>query len=509
MAPGNRTVASLDSSHPEVESLGQEAVDLALDAGLELEPWQQNVMHFMAATRKETYYSKVNKSREHKWACREFGFMVSRQNGKTALIEARILAGLFIWGEKTIIHTAHLFPTAVEAFDRIKDLIQGSPELSKELAWISNSHGQEGIGLTNGCRVLFKARSKSTIRGFSPDTIIFDESMLKLTGAEIKAMMPSTSARPNPQLIFTGSAGDLESEHFGRLRNRALNNDAKPQKFLCWMEWSAKPCDAYCPPDCDQHDDPRSLETAAKANPALNLTDRLDTEAIEAELESMTPEDYARERLGVGDWPADGEGWRVISKDKWNRQLYEESQWQGKFALAVDVAPEASWSCITLCGQNADDDFHLEITNEEGAILDYRPGVKWVVPRLVHLYKANRLRFVVIDPSSPAGMLIEELESKGVKVETVTTREFAQGCGDLKAGIAPKAGEKANIVHIGQAGLTSAVASVDIRPLGDLWLWSTTLSAAEITPLRCATLALIAYKKFIYRKRSKPFVAWS
>lgn len=499
-----------------MHSLGQEAVDVLADAGLYLEPWQQNVLHYMAATREETYYNRVNDCIEHKWAAREFGFMLSRQNGKSVLLQARIIAGLFIWGEETIIHTAQLLPTALEVFNNVRGIIESTPELANQVEWIHNANGQEGIGLIprgkqrkgQGSRVLFRARSKSAIRGFSPDCIIFDEAMLKLGSDEIKATKPAVSARPSPQLIFTGSAGDLDSEYFGRMRNRALNAEARPQKFMCWMEWSAKPCDAYCAPGCTDHDDPRSLETAAKANPALNLSDRLTTEDVEDELESLEPEDYARERLGVGDWPADGEGWRVIPRDKWTDQESPGSEIVTKYAMALDVAPDSKWSCIAIAGQNAKDEYHVEIENEDGQLYDYRPGVQWVVPRAVKLYRERKMKFIVIDPSTPAGDLIEQLEAQGVKVETVTPREMGQACGAFKSGIAPRGGEKPNIIHLAQAPLTTAVASADIRPLGDLWLWDKKESAAEITPLTTATLALFAYKKWLYKKRRNPIIVF-
>jgi hypothetical protein len=49
-----------------------------------------------------------------------------RQNGKGGIIEARELWGLFIGGEKLILHSAHEFKTAKEAMRRIEELLVSS-----------------------------------------------------------------------------------------------------------------------------------------------------------------------------------------------------------------------------------------------------------------------------------------------------------------------------------------------------------------------------------------------
>ncbi|MFE7797067.1 hypothetical protein [Nocardia sp. NPDC057440] len=493
----------------DVESLGDEAIELAELTGLTLDQWQRLCIRQMAAIREDTYSNPYTGQVENKWAASEFGLMVSRQNGKGSILEARELAGLFLWGERLIIHSAHLFPTAIEAFNRILMLIQNTPDLDREVKRVVNSHGEEGIHLKSGQRLLFKARSSGNVRGFTGDTIVFDEAMKKLGSSEIKALMPSVSARPNPQLIYTGSAGNHESEHFGRMRNRALAHLAgeKLEQRLAWIEWSANSCNLFCRPDCDEHDRPGDPETWAIANPAMGI--RLDEAWIrDVEYQSMTRDDFAMERLGVGDWPSDGNGWRVIPREKWSDQGNESSQLVGKFALAVDSAPDASWTAISAAGINSDDEFHIEITGLAEQV-DYRPGIKWVADRVEAIYKLYKVPFVVISRDSPAGTLIEELESRGIKVVVPSSRDYALACGDLKSGIAPVGGETPNVTHTVQTPLTTAVAAADKKPMQDLWVFSKSLSNADITPLVCVTLALWGYKQHIYRKRAKPFVVFA
>ena len=81
------------SSIPEYSSsTGDEAIELAAMAGLVLDDWQQWILRH-----------SLGETSDGKWAAREVGLMVSRQNGKGALLEARELAGLFILEEELIV----------------------------------------------------------------------------------------------------------------------------------------------------------------------------------------------------------------------------------------------------------------------------------------------------------------------------------------------------------------------------------------------------------------------
>jgi hypothetical protein len=132
-----------------------------------------------------------------------------RQNGKGGLLEARELAGLFLLGERLIIHTAHLFDTSLEAFNRLEALIDDTPELSRLVArnGVQRAHGKEGIKLKNGQRIRFRTRTKGGGRGFTADCLILDEAM-EIPRTAISATLPTLSSRPNPQVWYTGSAVD-------------------------------------------------------------------------------------------------------------------------------------------------------------------------------------------------------------------------------------------------------------------------------------------------------------
>lgn len=456
----------------------------------------------MCRTRDEQFYNPYTERVENKWAAFEIGEVLSRQNGKNSVLEARELAGLYLFGERLIVHTAHQFDTSQEAFARILMLIENTPDLESEVRRISRSHGEEGIELKSGQRLRFRTRTKGGGRGFTADCVIFDEAMY-LGPLQVGAILPTLSARPNPQLIYTGSAGDRNSTQLGRVRSRGIKG-TDPR--LLYMEWSIEPCNFFCPPDCDQHDPIYAPASYAKANPGMGI--RIDLDHIEAEARSMDEETFKQERLGVGDWPVEGDGWLVIPKDAWEARKRPEARIVGKFALAVDTAPDRSWTCIAAAGPNAFGDTTAEMTGREG-LYDYRQGISWAADRVVEIWNKQHPPFVVVDPASPAGSMIEELESRGVKVISPSARDYAQACGDFKTGIAPRAGEgRASINHVGQAPLTTAVAAADKRDVADLWAWNKRESASDITPLTAATHAVWGYKKHIYKKSAAPWVAY-
>ncbi len=472
-------------------------------AGLNLDPWQAWFIEKACATKEETFYNEYTEEWQHKWAAFEVGLMVSRQNGKGSILEARELAGLFLLGERTLVHSAHQFDTSQEHFRRICELIEGVPDFDREVQKISVSHGQEGIYLKNGQRLRFRTRTKGGGRGWSPDFIALDEAMY-LNSEQIAALMPAVSARPNAQIWYTGSAGTKESTQFGRVRHRAMKGVKGkdglyvPDPRLMYAEWSIDACDMLCLPNCDEHDPTDTVESYAKSNPGLGI--RITVENIESEKRSMDAETFAQERLGVGDWPVEGDQWAVITQEAWQRRVDETSTITDDSikVLGVDVSPNREFSAIGVCGENGQC-LHVEITSDE-LRTDHRPGVDWVVRRVKEIWDRAKLDAVVIDKVGQAGSLIDELESLGVVILSPNSSEYGQACGSFTSGIQPRKGEVADIVHIDQPSLNAAVAGADKKSLGDKWKWDKQGSAIDITPLVAATLAAWGYRKVLFEK---------
>jgi phage terminase large subunit-like protein len=269
---------------------GRNAVALAAEAGLRLDPWQRLVLE--AGLRR----------RGSRWAAFEVCLIVARQNGKGTVLEALELAALFLFPDvRLILHSAHQFKTAAEAFLRVRSVIEGNPDLESQVARIRTAAGAEAIELKDGKRLRFVARSSGSGRGFTSDLVILDEAY-ELGDQEMAALLPTLSARPDPQVWYTSTAGDPGSVQLGRVRERGV---AGGDQSLAFLEWSADEA-AY---------DPGDRRDWARANPGLGI--RIAEDYVEREMSALGPEAFARERLSIGDYPVDGGAWETISADAW------------------------------------------------------------------------------------------------------------------------------------------------------------------------------------------------
>jgi phage terminase large subunit-like protein len=430
-----------------VSSAGEEAVEFCTSIGLKLDDWQSYVVR-----------ESLGERRDGKYSAFEVGLLVPRQNGKGAILEARELAGLFLFGEGLILHSAHEFKTAQEAFRRVLAHVENAPDLRKRVARVRTSHGEEGIELKTGARLRFVARSTGSGRGFSGDTVILDEAY-NLASDGMAALLPTLSARPNPQIWYTSSAGMSTSDQLRRVRERGLAGEGKR---LAYFEWSA-PADVSLD----------SREAWAQANPALGI--RITEEFVESERDAMDDTAFARERLGV--W-FDPSAQMVIDGARWAELADPESRVVDPVVFAVDANPERSGAAIAVAGRRQDGHGHVEV-------VDSRHGTGWVVERIVELHRRHKPRAWVLDPASAAGAWIPALQERGIEPVLITGREMAQACGALYEDVV----ENAALRHLDQPQLNAALSGARKRPLGDAWAWHRRNSDIDISPLVAVTLA--------------------
>ncbi|MEE1813693.1 terminase [Streptomyces sp. SP18ES09] len=460
-------VPPIQTAPPAVSTAGQEAIDLAERAGLQLDPWQQHILRV-----------GMGEKPDGSWAAFEVGFNVPRQNGKGGAIEARELWGLFIGGEELILHSAHEFKTAKNAFKRIERLIRQTPDLHKRVKTYRQTVGEEGIELHTGQLLRFIARSKGSGRGFTGHLNVMDEDMI-LGDNEMDALLPTMAAVADPQIWYAGSAGiGHPSVQLGRLRRRALAaiETGVPDPSLAYMEWSAEPHRDECPQGCTAHDEWDSDEAVLKSNPGIGY--RLTLEKVARERATLSRGGYLRERLGVGEYPSDGaDTWQVIGEDAWRALADPQSQPEGTMAMAIDATPERDHAAIAVAAPWRGGT-HVEV-------IDHRPGLGWVVERAKELHERHKPKCWVVDGGGPAGSLLQDLANAlGVEVVSPKPREIAQATGQFYDGVAEQA-----VSHLDQPPLAVALAGAQKRPLGDAWAWARRGAGVDISPLVAVTLA--------------------
>ena len=282
----------LQSVPPWAVSEGDRVADLAEAAGLHLDDWERWVLQ-----------QGLGRARDGKWAAFEVALIVARQNGKGAVLEALELAALFLddFGVDLILHSAHEFKTASEAFRRIQGRIESSPSFKRRVRQVYLQRGAESGEMKNGKRLRFIARSGGSGRGFSADLVILDEAY-ELGDSQMAALLPTLSARPNPQIWYTSTAGFPTSTQLGLVRSRGLRGD---DPSLAFFEWSAD----------ENNYDPADPACWAQANPGMGI--RITGEYIAKERAALSPAEFDRERLSIGDYPSEDGGWGVIGQDAW------------------------------------------------------------------------------------------------------------------------------------------------------------------------------------------------
>ena len=450
----------------------EDVADVARAYGLVLDEWQESVLE-----------ASMGERSDGQWSTPRVGVSVPRQNGKGALIEARELAGLLVFGEQVIVHSAHQQQTARLGFERVLAYFENFDDLRRRVRKVSTALARESIELTSGQMLRFPARSKGTIRGFSIDLLILDEAQI-FSDAALQAVQPTMAARPNPQMWLLGTPPTPLDDGAVFTRFRADGLEGKDRR-LCWAEWSAEP-------DADLDD----RKAWAQANPALGI--RIGYEAILDERAALSDDGFARERLGM--WSGaiatrsviDPESWERCGKDTLSRPV-------DRLVLAVDVDPESSRAAVALAGVRADGLTHVELDEQ-------RQGVGWVVPYIADLCSANRIAAVVVDAKSPAVSLLDELKRRKVKVTVTGVDEMASACAGLLQAV-----NEGTVRHIAQPQLTLALVSARKRAIGDRWAWNRRTVGDDITPLVAATLALwgvgsTKVRGTVIREGSRPYV---
>ena len=434
-----------------VSSAAAEAIDLAGSCGLILDDWQRWVLDGL-----------LSEKADGTWAAKTGLLLMPRQNGKNSVLEALELAGMFLFGDKRIIHTAHLASTAADHMRRMVALISASEELERVCQFYF-ANGKEAIVRTDtGQRLEFITRGRKTIRGGSPERVIFDEA-LYLTGEQTQAIIPSMSAQSmnvdgSPQMVYTSSPPLPESEVLHRVRD-AFIAGALPSGFFA--EWG-------CVPGVD----PNDRDAWYEANPGLGI--RIAESWIEeTELPILSPEAFAIERLGVV--LSGAQVSNVIPWDMWLGGVDVASSAAEGFP-SLQVASGMSSACLGFAGHRADGLLHVEIVRHE-------PGTGWVVEACKRA-AADTGRALVVDPKSPTAGLLDRLRDAGVPLLELSSTEFVQACAALQDDVL-----NGRIRHLDQGPLNASVTGADIRPVGEAWAFSARLSSVDISPLLAVTLA--------------------
>ena len=441
------------------KSKADEFIQLAKDCGIPLFPWQEFIARDFLTV-----------DDQDQWIRKTVAVIIARQNGKTFLIALRIIAGLFLWGEQSVLAMSSVRGLAEDTFRTVCQIIERNDFLRDQVRLNRGSVGYFGNGayylpLKNGAKYEVVAATRDGSRGKTADLLFIDE-LREITEDAWAAAKPTTIARPNAQTYVTSNAGDAFSTVLNSLRDRALSY---PSQTLGWYEYSA-----------GQHSKLTDKKAWAQANPSLGFT--ITEAALLEAFGTSSAEKFRTEHLcqWVGSlqspWPTDS--WESCSDSSLTMH-------PGPLTVfGFDIA-KSRRSASLVAGQLLPDGRIgvglLQSWKSDVAVDDLKIAADikaWCDKYLP--------REVCFDHYSTA-TVAQRLSVSGVNMIDVSGQEFYQACGDLLDAIVAK-----RVVHSGQQELIDQMMACGIKENDSSWRIVRRASAGDVSaPI---SLAMIVHK---------------
>ena len=216
----------LDIYEPGDTTKAELLFELLEEYGMTLLPWQQLVLKRWLAEDEDGNFTNL-----------DCGLSVPRQNGKTALIVARIIYGI-IFRKAQGLFTAQKQDTADVVKRRVQDFFYENDyeEIFNMLTprFREKPRNYDFMEFMNGARYSFKTRTRLGGLGTTNDELINDEAA-DMTDDHQATLIPTVSAAKskNPQVIYCGTPpmATTVGEVFSRTRKNIMTGST--HVFLC------------------------------------------------------------------------------------------------------------------------------------------------------------------------------------------------------------------------------------------------------------------------------------
>lgn len=442
-------------------SAGGEVIDLMAKLNRPLDPWQAWIIERGLGQKKD------EETGDLVMAADTCGCWVPRQNGKGDIIMALEIGWLFLFGVPLVGHSAHLYATAAEGFVRIRNLIEDNTAiLGSAIKHIWSTNGKQGIELTqkyNRARLLFAAREGGQGLGFSFPKLIADEAQA-LTADLMQTLAPTQSAMWDPQIWFFGTPPRSDKAWIYTIKN--AGEACAPN--TAWFDYGIE----YIDPMTEAAEFRATVgteETNRKTNPSMGVRRSNRTgvrkQTAQSEITKLGLSlRFAQERNGMWLPQARVEGDHAIDPQVWARLAALRPEVPGDIAIAFHINAKRTHGTIMWAGK-------LNGMWRIG-IADHKPGVDWIMPRLVDLKTKYAPVAFAVDARGESQ--IEELKRIGIALPKDKDRPKRgdliipgiDGMAQAFAMLVDAATAKVPMVqHHNEPPLNSAV-SVPARPLG-------------------------------------------
>jgi hypothetical protein len=446
---------------PDVHSLAaaQEAIELA-DAYGVCDGYP------LSESQRVTLRAALGERADGSWAASRVGDFGPRQGtGKSDKIAARELAGLILFGEQLIIHTAHEFPTANESFLRLVAVFDNWDDLRKRVRRIRYANGEQGIELMSGQRLKYRARTGGSGRGFAKaDLVVYDEAQ-HLSREHVAASGPAKLANPNSQTWYAGSGGMSTSAVAWALRRDAVLGRGGR---LAYTEATAEIVTAVNGQVITERPDPTDLDAWYRSIPGLGRW--VTEESVRALFDELGPELFGRECLCAWDPEPSAEGAGAFDANRWASLADPQAERGSAQVFGVATAPDRSWSAVGVAWLRPNG-------ARQVMLADYRPGAAWVPGRVAELRKQW------------GGTVLAEMADTASRGLIAEAEELSQAQQAQAHNALADAVEAGSVRHGNEPALNTAVRAARWRPSGDSRVLDRK-GSADISPLVAVALAL-------------------
>ena len=244
-----------------------------------------------------------------------------------------------------------------------------------------------------------------------------------------------------------------------RWRDLGRTSIADPSSQIAFIEYGA-------PDGADPHDE----NTWVAAHPGLGW--HVDLDALRADHETMAPDDFAAEYLGI--WPEALVDSELVAG--WAAGIEPQAAPADPVVLALEVSMDRTRAVIVAAGDNGDGRCAVEL-------LEARPHDSVaIVARLAELVARHYPSALVWDAAGPVGALAHDLADLPVNLKPMNTRDVIAA-----AGAAHDAAIAGRIAHRDDPAMAEAVTAARQRPAGGAWLYDR--RAVTSLPWIAATMA--------------------
>lgn len=467
-------------------TFGFEAIKFAeRDLGLSLHPWQK--WFLLHSLELEPGYETGDPRPKLRYET--VVLLVSRQNGKSFVLSARLLWRMFTWKnrekELLILSTAHKLSLAEEILDAAHRTVSIS-EMHDKIMQRSNTNGNKFFKLENGAKWKCEAASDDGGRGLTVTDLAFDELRQQRDWSAWAAMTNTTNAVWSAQTIAVSNAGEAKSEVLRSLRAKALEEmearaaaekhgeDYSPSDpSLGLFEWSA-------PDDCDIWD----TDGWRQANPSLGYPDAITGDvlaskaALVGEPGAGLPEHKFRTE-NLCQW-VNVTSDSLFSSEELEACLDPESMIapDSPVYLSVDVSRDRKMTSLSIAGFRDDGKPHVELVTQ-------RAFTEWVPEFLANGLAFKPAAVIMQGRGCAASSLIPFIEQAGTPVVRCEGGDLPNAYGLFYDRVMEK-----NVSWIEQETLIGALSEIRTKSTGDAFLFNREKSPVDIAPACAAAFAL-------------------